>query len=132
MHEWALAEAIVSAASEIAERESLKEVTEIRVLVGELQQIDLDILQFALSEHKTAKFGNVKFSIEKAQAKLRCRVCQEQWTFDRETLDESTAEAIHFIPEVAHTYINCPKCGSPDFEIIAGRGVWLESIRGAK
>ncbi len=132
MHEWALAEAIVSAASEIAERENLKEVTEIRVLVGELQQIDSEILQFALSEHKTAKFRNAKFSIEKAQAKLRCRVCQEQWTFDGQALDESTAEAIHFVPEAAHTFINCPKCGSPDFEIIAGRGVWLESIRGAK
>lgn len=132
MHEWALAEAIVSAASEIAEKENLKEITQLRVLVGELQQIDLEILQFALSEHKISKFKNARFSIEKVPAKLRCRVCQEQWTFDRETLDENVSEAIHFVPEVAHTYINCPKCGSPDFEIIAGRGIWLESIRGAK
>ncbi len=41
-------------------------------------------------------------------------------------------ESIHFIPEVAHTYIKCPKCGSPDFEIIKGRGIWLEKIKGVK
>ena len=31
MHEWALAEAIVAAASEIAEKKHLKEVTEVRI-----------------------------------------------------------------------------------------------------
>ena len=45
---------------------------------------------------------------------------------------EDVREAIHFVPEIAHTYIKCPKCGSPDFEVVQGRGVWLESIKGAK
>jgi hydrogenase nickel incorporation protein HypA/HybF len=47
-------------------------------------------------------------------------------------VSEDTAEAIHFVPEVAHTYIKCPSCGSPDFEIVEGRGVWLENIKGVK
>jgi len=132
MHEWALAEAVIAAASEIAEKEGLSKITEVKIKVGELQQIELDILEFALSQLKSAKFKSAKFSIKIAKAELKCRVCGQKWFFEREKLDESTAEAIHFVPEVAHTYIKCPKCGSPDFEILAGRGVWLESIKGVK
>ncbi|MGC9345783.1 MAG: hydrogenase nickel incorporation protein HypA [Candidatus Bathyarchaeales archaeon] len=132
MHEWALAEAVISTASQIAEKEGVKEVTEVKIKVGELQQIELNILEFALSQLKTAKFENVKFDIEIVKAELKCRVCGHQWLFSRENLDENTAEAIHFVPEIAHTYIKCPKCGSPDFEILQGRGIWLESIKGVK
>ena len=132
MHEWALAEAVIAAAEEAAKKEHLKEIREVQLKVGELQQIELDILKFVLSQLKTGKFKNVKFKVETAKAELQCRVCGHKWVFNKETLDKSTAEAIHFVPEVAHTYIKCPKCGSPDFEIVEGRGVWLESIKGAK
>jgi hydrogenase nickel incorporation protein HypA/HybF len=132
MHEWALAEAIITAATQIAEQEGLKEVTEIKIRVGELQQIELDILEFALSQIKPAHFRNAQFRMVIDEAKLKCRVCSNQWTFSKEKLDDTSAEAIHFVPEIAHTYIKCPKCGSPDFEILQGRGVWLESIKGVK
>jgi len=130
MHEWALAEAVISAASQIAEKEGLKEVTEVKIKVGELQQVEMDILEFALSQLKTAQLKNTKFNIETARAKLTCRVCGRTWFFSKEKLNEKTAEAIHFVPEIAHAYIKCPKCGSPDFEIVEGRGVWLESVKG--
>jgi hydrogenase nickel incorporation protein HypA/HybF len=132
MHEWALAEAVISTTSEIVEKEGIKEIREVRIKVGELQQIELDILKFALSQLKTSKFKNTKFDIETVKAELKCRVCGHKWIFNREKLDENTAEAIHFVPEIAHTYIKCPKCGSPDFEILQGRGIWLESIKGVK
>jgi len=132
MHEWALAEAVISAALQIAEKEGLQEIREVKIKVGELQQIELDILEFALSQLKPVKFKNAKFSIEVAKAELKCRVCGHEWFFKKEKMDENAAEAIHFVPEVAHTYIKCPKCGSPDFEILEGRGVWLESIKGVR
>jgi hydrogenase nickel incorporation protein HypA/HybF len=132
MHEWALAEAVIAAASQIAKKEQLKEVAEVTIKVGELQQVELDILRFALSQLKPASFQNAKFRITKAKTQLKCRVCGHTWLFTKQKLDESTAEAIHFVPEVAHTYIKCPKCGSPDFEITEGRGVWLENIKGAR
>ena len=132
MHEWALAEAVIAAVSQIAEKEVLKEVTEVKIKVGELQQIELDILEFALSQLKPPKFKHTKFSIELAKAELKCRVCSYKWFFKKEKMDENAAEAIHFVPEIAHAYIKCPKCGSPDFEILEGRGVWLESISGVK
>ena len=132
MHEWALAEAILASAKEIAEKEKLKEVTEVTIRVGELQQVEPAILRFALSQMKTEIFKNAKFRILKAKTTLKCRVCGTTWQFNIKKLDKATAEAIHFVPEVAHTYIKCPKCGSPDFEIASGRGVWLENIKGAR
>ena len=132
MHEWALAEAVISTVSQIAEKEGLKEVAEVEIKVGELQQIELDVLEFALSQLKTLKLKNAKFNIQTVKAELKCRVCGYKWLFKKEKVNEETAEAIHFVPEIAHTYVKCPKCGSPDFEILQGRGIWLESIKGAK
>jgi len=132
MHEWALAEAVITTASQFAEKEGLKEVKEVTIKVGELQQIEVDILEFALSQLKPASFKDAKFRITNEKAEFRCRVCGYEWLLKKEKLDKSTAEAIHFLPEIAHTYIKCPKCGSPDFEILKGRGIWLESIKGVK
>ncbi len=132
MHEWALAEAVISTAQQIAEKEGLKQVTEVTVKVGELQQVERGIFRFALSQLKPANFKGVKFRVSTAKTTLKCRVCGNVWLFKNQKLDKETAEAIHFVPEVAHAYIKCPKCGSPDFEIAEGRGVWLETIKGEK
>ena len=132
MHEWALAEAVINAASEFAEKEGLKRVTEVTVKVGELQQVERNIFRFALSQLKPASFKEAKFRLTTAKTKLNCRVCGNTWFFRKEKFDDDVSEAMHFVPEVAHTYIKCPKCGSPDFEIAEGRGVWLQSIKGAK
>jgi len=132
MHEWALAEAVISTVSQIAEKEGIKEVVEVKIKVGELQQIAPDVLNFALSQLKTSKLVNAKFNIQKVKAELKCRICQHKWIFKKERMNEEMTEAIHFVPEVAHAYIKCPKCGSPDFEILKGRGIWLESVRGLK
>jgi hydrogenase nickel incorporation protein HypA/HybF len=132
MHEWALAEAVISTVSQIAEKERLKEVAEVEIRVGELQQIELDILEFALSQLKTLKLKKVKFHIKTVKAELKCRVCGHEWIFRKEKINEEIAEAIHFVPEIAHTYVKCPKCGSPDFQILEGRGIWLESVKGLR
>jgi hydrogenase nickel incorporation protein HypA/HybF len=132
MHEWALAEAILASAKQVAEQEQLKEVTEVTIKVGELQQIEPPILRFALTQLKPELFKKTKFHILKAKSTLKCRVCATTWQFNLKKLDKATAEAIHFVPEASHSFIKCPKCGSPDFEIVTGRGVWLEDIKGAK
>jgi len=132
MHEWALAEAILKSAEQVAEKENLKEVTEVTIKVGELQQVEAPILRFALKQLKSSSFKKAKFRILKAKSTLKCRVCGTIWEFNFRKLGKAAAEAIHFVPEVAHTYIKCPKCGSPDFEILSGRGVWLEDMKGVK
>jgi hydrogenase nickel incorporation protein HypA/HybF len=132
MHEWALAEAILTSAKQVADQENLKEVTEVTIKVGELQQVEPPILRFALSQMKPDLFKNAKFRIHKAKSELKCRVCSTTWQFNLKKLDKAMAEAIHFVPEVAHSFVKCPKCGSPDFEIVSGRGVWLDSVKGVK
>jgi hydrogenase nickel incorporation protein HypA/HybF len=132
MHEWALAEAVITAAQQIAEKEKLKEIREVHIKIGELQQVERDIFQFALSQLRPVSFKKAKFRISMAETTLKCRVCEHTWSFSKSKLDKETAEAIHFVPEVAHSYIKCPKCGSPDFEISRGRGVWLENITGVR
>ncbi|MGB9676243.1 MAG: hydrogenase nickel incorporation protein HypA [Candidatus Bathyarchaeales archaeon] len=132
MHEWALAESVISTVSQISKKEGLKEISEVKIVIGELQQIELDIFEFALSQLKTPELGKTKFSIKVSNAQFHCRVCGKKWSFEKGNLSEDDAEAIHFLPEVAHTYIRCPRCGSPDFEVIKGRGIWLESIKGVK
>ena len=135
MHEWALAEAVVSTALKVAEEEGLKEIAKVKVKLGELQQIDVEIFEYALKEISQPQrpiIKNAKIELEIEEAILRCRVCGHEWPF-RQTmkkLSEEEAESIHFIPEVAHVYIRCPECESPDFECVKGRGVRVDSIEG--
>jgi len=135
MHEWALAESVVTAALEVAAKEKLKKITEIKVSIGQLQQIEHDIFKFALNEilkEKGEKKTKVTFKTEKST--LRCKNCKHSWSFDdiKKKLSKDEAESIHFIPEVALVHTRCPKCNSPDFEIIAGRGVSISSIKGER
>jgi len=132
MHEWALAEGIISTATRIAEEESLDRITQVNVMVGELQQIEHDVLIFAIEQLRSPLLRDAKFVLDTVRAKLKCRVCSEEWTYSPKVMEESISEAIHFVPEMAHVYIKCPKCKSPDFEILEGRGVWLGSVRGVK
>ena len=132
MHEWALAEAVFSAVLKIAKEKKLEKVTEINIKIGELQQIDRQIFDFALDQHRSSAFRDTRLRIETEKAELKCKVCEHHWVFEEDNITEDVAEAIHFVPEMAHTYIRCPKCHSPDFQIITGRGVWLASVKGVK
>lgn len=133
MHEWSLAEAVVATALENAQKNHLKKITSIKVVLGELQQIEKDIFSFALNEIKKGTIlEDAKIEIEVQEAVLKCRVCGYEWKYKDvlKHLDDDTVESIHFVPELSHSFMKCPKCGSPDFEVIKGRGVWLEYIKG--
>ena len=132
MHEWALAEGVVSTVTRIAEEEGLEEVTEVIVKIGELQQIEHDIIKFAIDQMRPDIIRDAKFIFESVPGKLKCRICGKEWNFSSDNLSEDVSEAIHFVPEMAHVYIKCPGCGSPDFQVIEGRGVLLSSIKGVK
>jgi len=136
MHEWALAESVLTAAIEAAEKEKLKKITEIKIAIGELQQIEEDIFKFALDEitKNEEKLKNVKITIKTEKSTLKCKNCENIWNFSdmKKKLNKDESEAIHFIPEVAFVHTRCPKCKSPDFEIITGRGVSINQIKGKK
>jgi hydrogenase nickel incorporation protein HypA/HybF len=133
MHEWALAEAVIATAIEESRKEGVKEITEIKLKIGELQQMELEIFKFALDELAKAHdelLTHVKIEMETEPAIFKCRVCGHEWDFDEARLSDDAGEAVHFAPEVAHAYVRCPSCKSPDFEVIQGRGVLIQSIKG--
>ena len=137
MHEWALAESVIKTSIAAAEKEQLKKITEINVKLGALQQITDDIFQFALNELVSSykdRFKDVTINIETEETTLQCKQCEHTWQFKdmKDGLSEDEAEAIHFIPEVAFVHTRCPKCHSPDFRIVKGRGVSISSIKGIK
>jgi hydrogenase nickel incorporation protein HypA/HybF len=132
MHEWALAEGVVKTADKFAEDQGIDEITEVKIMIGELQQVEHEIIQFALDQLRTHRMKDAKFVIDAVPARFKCRKCSHEWQLDTKKLDDSTGEAIHFVPEMAHVYLKCTGCGSPDFEVTEGRGVWLASIKGRK
>ena len=97
----------------------------------------IQIFKFALKEiAELEKMTGIKIKIETEKGILKCRVCGYRWNYSDsiEELkgDEEKAEFIHFVPEVAHVYLRCPHCKSPDFEITKGRGVGISSIKGLR
>lgn len=137
MHEWALAESIITTVLEAAKKEKLKIIKEIKIQIGELQQIEQDIFKYALNEiikSQDKKIKDVKIKIETIKSILKCKNCEHTWSFSdvKKNLDDDEGEAIHFIPEVAFVHTRCLKCGSPDFEITTGRGVSIAHIKGER
>jgi len=132
MHEWALAEGVITTAQKFAEENGLTKVTEVVIMIGELQQIEHDVLEFTFEQQKTELFKDAKFTLKSQPAMFKCRVCGNEWSFEAQGLTEDISEAIHFVPEMAHVYVKCTECESPDFEVTQGRGVWLATIKGVK
>jgi hydrogenase nickel incorporation protein HypA/HybF len=137
MHEWALAESIIATIIKESEKENLSKIFKVTVKIGELQSIELEIFKFALENmvemyKPPVDLENICLEIDRCI--LKCKVCGNTWNYRDipKELEEDEKEAVHFVPEVAHTYMRCTQCGSPDFEILQGRGVWIDSIEGEK
>ena len=134
MHEWALAEAVVQTVLEVAGKEKLTSVDMICISIGELQGIEKEIFEFALEELMKNKpiFKKTVVSTRYRKTMLRCRACGEEWTLDKSKMKDDEREAVHFIPEIVYSIIRCPRCRSPDFEIVGGRGLSIDRIEGSK
>ncbi len=135
MHEFALAQAVVDAALQAAAAAGFSRITRIAVRVGELQAIEPDSFEFALKEVLPLEercLTDTVIAIEREPARFRCRPCQRTFSLTevRPSAPGEVLEAIHFIPELAHAFLCCPSCQSPDFEVIAGRGVSIEALEG--
>jgi len=134
MHEWALAESILVAAIEAAEKQKMKKISEIEISIGELQQIAMDAFNLALDElvKDQDDLKDVKINITTEKSTLVCNSCGNEWSFSdmKKKINDDEGESIHFIPEVAFVHSRCPKCSSPDFQISKGRGVSITSIKG--
>jgi len=135
VHEYALAEGVVATALKAAADEGLARITRIEVVIGQLQQIESELFAFSLREVLPAaepRLTGVEFVLRSAPAIFTCRSCGTRFGLDQAAggLGEDEGEAVHFLPELAHTFLSCPQCNSPDFEVTEGRGVWIETVEG--
>jgi hydrogenase nickel incorporation protein HypA/HybF len=127
MHEWALAEATVEAVRSSA---GGRRVLGVRLAFGELQQVDRDLFAAAVADlAPAAGIEAAVFTVDGEPARFACRACGRPWALaEAQGLSEDDREAVHLLPEAAHAYLRCPGCGSPDFDVVAGRGVTITSI----
>jgi hydrogenase nickel incorporation protein HypA/HybF len=132
MHEWSLAEAVLKSSIKEAKKRSLKKLLEVKIVLGDLQGIEEEIVKFGLESLKKGTMAEeADFIFTKEDAAFQCRNCQYDWNLkDMNLNNETIRESIHFVPEVVHSFIRCPACGSPDFEVIKGRGIYIEEITG--
>jgi hydrogenase nickel incorporation protein HypA/HybF len=130
MHEWALAEAVIEATSAALGERSPACLRGVTVTVGELQAVDHEVFLFALTTLvQEQPFGSAAFHLETEPATFLCGACSKEWPLsETRNLDDSSREAIHFLPEAAHAFIRCPSCGSPDYAVQKGRGVSISSL----
>jgi hydrogenase nickel incorporation protein HypA/HybF len=132
VHEFALADAVVTAALDAARTSGIDHIERIVISVGELQAIERDLFEFSLTQvipPREPALAGTEFVVEDEAAAFKCRVCGRGFARP-EVESEEAGEAVHFVPELAHAFVRCPDCRSPDFEIVAGRGVTLQRIEG--
>jgi hydrogenase nickel incorporation protein HypA/HybF len=135
MHEWALAEGVIKTALDEGEKAGLTAISRISVKIGELQRIRRDVFENALRTVMPAdepRLSGTELQLEIEPVRFRCRACGLAFSLAETDgpVDPDQLESIHFIPELAHAFMVCPGCRSPDFEVTQGRGVWIESLEG--
>jgi hydrogenase nickel insertion protein HypA len=136
MHELALADSVLKAALTAADEAGMDRIDRIVVKVGELQQIKRELFEFSLTTvlpAKDARLSGAQFDVSEEPVRFECRSCGTGYGRDEAGIDGDgdQGEAVHFIPELSHAFARCPSCGSPDFDIRAGRGIMLERIEGS-
>jgi hydrogenase nickel incorporation protein HypA/HybF len=127
MHEVALMEAVAKSANILAKKRGLDGVREVRILIGNLQQFDEANLKMIFSSLRSGVLMGASLIIGHENAQMKCRVCGNIWDFDKRVHDSDSLETIHLMPELVHEFEACV-CGSRDFSVISGRGIYLEGI----
>jgi hydrogenase nickel incorporation protein HypA/HybF len=129
VHEWALAEAVLESVRAEQQSRPGEQARQVVIQFGELQSIDPEVFAEGIThlQHDAGDM-DLQFVFETEPATLKCNACGHGWAFSECEIDEATREAIHFLPEVAHSFLVCPSCGSADFRIDRGRGVTIRSI----
>src|SRR5262249_26653881 len=118
MHELAIAEAILDAVERHA---AGRPVTVVRVKVGRLRQVVAESLAFYADLAAELRPGceGAAFEWETVDAVLKCRSCGSEWDPAPPPAHENAELVVRF---------GCPRCDSPDHEVISGDDVVVESI----
>lgn len=124
MHEWALAEGVVEALLERGRKEGARRITGFKLILGEIQGVEEELLRFALRElSRGTMLEGAEVTVEREKGRVGCRNCGFEWF-----PEGGEEEALHFLPDLLPLFLKCPRCGSVDLEIKGGRGVWVSSL----
>jgi len=116
MHELGIAQDLWAVVKQEAQKNKLRTLKKITVIVGEASGIEADFLRHSLVDHILPQAGEfaagaeVELLAEKLTA--RCANCSAEITKDN---------LITF---------HCPACGSMKIDIIAGKETYVKSIEG--
>jgi hydrogenase nickel incorporation protein HypA/HybF len=115
MHEGAIVHSLLELAKEIREKENLKDISQIKIVVGKFHQIIEEVMQtnFAFMKTEYAGFENASLKISVTDVKVRCQKCQHEFCLD---------EPIFM----------CPQCDSFETELISGKELYIQSIEGSQ
>lgn len=108
MHEVSLVESIVTALEKMMEEEKWTKITEVRLRVGVLRQVNPDILSFAFETvTKGTPLEGARLIVTDIPLEYRCRDCGQMWGEENGL---------------------CPACGSGSRETLAGMELEIESL----
>jgi len=140
LHEWSIAEGIVTV---LLESFKDQKVLEVEIKIGELRDLNIEVLGEALSIlSKGTSLEDSRFSIVVSKAVFKCLSCGERWMMDKAleilsgTLDadkyvieEGEPEPpVHFIPSLIVGLQRCPSCGRIDIETESGKELEISRV----
>jgi hydrogenase nickel incorporation protein HypA/HybF len=120
MHEFSIASGVVEAVLQFAESRGLRQIVEVRMIVGELTCVETDQLKFCFEAiTKDSALENASLEIDGGDAVVRCPSC------NYEGLPKYWNEAQ---VNVSFPTLECPECGRAA-EPIAGHECSIKSIK---
>ncbi len=141
MHEWSLAEALVTSLSRYAEREGISRIVEVDVAYGELMELDTEIFRQAFASMAGGTpLEDAKLVLREEKARFICNSCGHVWDFkeaERQVdlggpriVEEGGGleSPLHLMPGLAAALILCPACGSRDFTLERGGDLRVERV----
>ncbi|RLC51775.1 MAG: hypothetical protein DRZ79_02270 [Candidatus Cloacimonadota bacterium] len=113
MHEGAIIHSIFETAKTIKEKENLKEISKIKIIVGQMHQVveEIMFMYFDFMKKEYEGFENSELKIENINIKILCNHCGKT-------------------SEINEPVFVCPHCGSMETEIIAGNELHIASLEG--
>lgn len=121
MHEFSTAQAILNTILDAAKSYPVEKIIQIKLEIGEFTLLNHAQLRFALKTiSKGTPAEGAKILIKTLKGKIKCSDCGYEG--ELESLPPHSY-VISFSP------FQCPKCGSPDTDILGGRETNIKDIK---
>ena len=133
MHELSIALTISNLILDTAEKHNARNVTEVKLEVGELTLLNNEQLNFAVKTLlKGTKAENCKITIQPVKAKLKCGKCGYEW-FPGKVLQSPGLAHLESLSCVQcdgtiNLIMVCPKCRCGNADIMSGKECIINEI----